>query len=198
MTITATVTDSAGNSGTASLSAWRSVLRYSPLTPSPSMTSSTPRRKGADLSISGTSNQPAGAGNCYAQRAKLHHHCRCFRELGVTVPASAVGTLSEATYTVTAAATDVDGNSGSANITCRLIPRYRASPLTLWQRTVLLTPPEAGQLKLSAGRSRVPRRASTVTVTLGGATYTATVRAGFKLECRCFRLRRYRRWAAES
>ena len=38
VTITATVTDSAGNSGTASaLSAWRSVHRYSPLTPSPSI-----------------------------------------------------------------------------------------------------------------------------------------------------------------
>ena len=29
-------------------------------------------------------------------------------------------------------------------ITCRLIPRYRASPLTLWQRTILLTPPKRG------------------------------------------------------
>ncbi|MDO2123178.1 hypothetical protein Q2422_25840, partial [Escherichia coli] len=33
----------------------------------------------------------------------------------VTVPASRVSALGEATYTVTAAATDSDGNSGSAN-----------------------------------------------------------------------------------
>ncbi|MCV5296306.1 Ig-like domain-containing protein, partial [Escherichia coli] len=72
--------------------------------------------KGADLSISGTSNQPAGTqvtvtlnGQNYTTTADASGNW------SVTVPAAAVGTLGEATYTVTAAATDVDGNSGSAS-----------------------------------------------------------------------------------
>ncbi|MCV4593331.1 Ig-like domain-containing protein, partial [Escherichia coli] len=72
--------------------------------------------KSADLAISGTSDQPAGTqitvtlnGQNYTTTADASGNW------SVTVPASRVSALGEATYTVTAAATDSDGNSGSAN-----------------------------------------------------------------------------------
>ncbi|WP_208747006.1 Ig-like domain-containing protein [Escherichia coli] len=72
--------------------------------------------KGADLAISGSSNQPAGTqitvtlnGQNYTTTADASGNW------SVTVPASRVSALGEATYTVTAAATDADGNSGSAS-----------------------------------------------------------------------------------
>ncbi|MGP6333096.1 Ig-like domain-containing protein, partial [Escherichia coli] len=72
--------------------------------------------KGADLAISGTSDQPEGTqitvtlnGQNYTTTADASGNW------SVTVPASRVSALGEATYTVTASATDADGNSGSAS-----------------------------------------------------------------------------------
>lgn len=77
----------------------------------------------------------------------------------MTVPASAVGTLGEATYTVTAAATDVDGNSGSASHNVQVNTALPGVTINVVATDDIINAAEAGQLKLSAGRSRGPRRA---------------------------------------
>ncbi|KNC91559.1 hypothetical protein GM30_23075, partial [Trabulsiella odontotermitis] len=69
--------------------------------------------KGADVLISGTSNQPAGTGVTVTLNGK--NYSASIDALGnwsVTVPASAVSALGEATYTVTASVTSGVGNSG--------------------------------------------------------------------------------------
>ncbi len=117
VTITATVTDSAGNSGTAShtvtVALGAPVLAINTIAVDDIINAT---EKGADLAISGSSNQPAGTqitvtlnGQNYTTTADASGNW------SVTVPASAVSALGEATYTVTASATDVDGNSGSAS-----------------------------------------------------------------------------------
>ncbi len=154
VTITATVTDSAGNSGTAShivnVALGTPVLGINTIAVDDIINAT---EKGADLAISGTSNQPAGTqvtvtfnGQNYTTTADSSGNW------SVTVPASAVGSLGEATYTVTATATDVDGNSGSASHNVQVNTALPVSPLTLWQRTILLTPPKPGQIKPSAVR----------------------------------------------
>ncbi|WP_252387151.1 Ig-like domain-containing protein, partial [Escherichia coli] len=117
VTITATVTDSAGNSGTAShtvtVALGAPVLAINTIAVDDIINAT---EKGADLAISGSSNQPAGTqitvtlnGQNYTTTADASGNW------SVTVPASRVSALGEATYTVTAAATDSDGNSGSAS-----------------------------------------------------------------------------------
>ncbi|OVE19295.1 hypothetical protein UQ45_28290, partial [Escherichia coli] len=72
--------------------------------------------KGADLQITGTSNQPAGTtitvtlnGQNYTATTDSNGNW------SATVPASAVSALGEANYTVTANVTDTAGNSNSAS-----------------------------------------------------------------------------------
>ncbi|OXV30034.1 hypothetical protein CDL56_28000, partial [Escherichia coli] len=72
--------------------------------------------KGADLAISGSSNQPAGTQITVTLNVQNYTTTAdASGNWSVTVPASRVSALGEATYTVTAAATDSDGNSGSAS-----------------------------------------------------------------------------------
>ncbi|MCZ5534499.1 Ig-like domain-containing protein, partial [Escherichia coli] len=72
--------------------------------------------KGADLQITGTSNQPAGTtitvtlnGQNYTTTTDASGNW------SVTVPASAVTALGQANYTVTAAVTSSIGNSNTAS-----------------------------------------------------------------------------------
>lgn len=71
--------------------------------------------KGADLQISGTSNQPAGTTITLTLNGQNYTATTdAAGNWSTTVPASAVGALGEASYTVTANVTDSAGNSNSA------------------------------------------------------------------------------------
>ncbi|WP_114205199.1 BapA-related adhesin SiiEA [Escherichia coli] len=134
--------------------------------------------KGADLAISGTSDQPAGTqitvtlnGQNYTTTVDASGNW------SVTVPASAVGTLGEATYTVTASATDADGNSGSASHNVQVNTALPGVTINVVATDDIINAAEAGVDQTISGQVTGAAAGDTVTVTLGGATYTATVQA---------------------
>lgn len=134
--------------------------------------------KGADLAISGSSNQPAGTqvtvtlnGQNYTTTADASGNW------SVTVPASAVGTLGEATYTVTAAATDSAGNSGSASHNVQVNTALPGVTINIVATDDIINAAEAGADQTISGQVTGAAAGDTVIVTLGGETYTATVQA---------------------
>lgn len=179
VTITATVTDSAGNSGTAShtvtVALGAPILGINTIAVDDIINAT---EKGADLAISGTSDQPAGTqitvtlnGQNYTTTADASGNW------SVTVPASAVGTLGEATYTVTASATDADGNSGSASHNVQVNTALPGVTINVVATDDIINAAEAGAGQSISGQVTGAAAGDTVTVTLGGATYTATVQA---------------------
>ena len=179
VTITATVTDSAGNSGTAShvvsVALGAPVLGINTIAVDDIINAT---EKGADLAITGSSNQPAGTqvtvtlnGQNYTTTADASGNW------SVTVPASAVSALGEATYTVTASATDVDGNSGSASHNVQVNTAPPGVTINVVATDDIINAAEAGVDQTISGQVTGAAAGDTVTVTLGGATYTATVQA---------------------
>ncbi|HBC1641745.1 TPA: Ig-like domain-containing protein [Escherichia coli] len=174
VTITATVTDSAGNSGTAS-HVVSVALGINTIAVDDIINAT---EKGADLAITGSSNQPAGTqvtvtlnGQNYTTTADASGNW------SVTVPASAVSALGEATYTVTASATDVDGNSGSASHNVQVNTALPGVTINVVATDDIINAAEAGVDQTISGQVTGAAAGDTVTVTLGGATYTATVQA---------------------
>ncbi|ELZ9542526.1 Ig-like domain-containing protein [Escherichia coli] len=179
VTITATVTDSAGNSGTAShtvtVALGAPVLAINTIAVDDIINAA---EKGADLAITGTSNQPAGTqitvtlnGQNYTTTADASGNW------SVTVPASRVSALGEATYTVTAAATDADGNSGSDSHNVQVNTALPGVTINVVATDDIINAAEAGVEQTISGQVTGAAAGDTVTVTLGGATYTATVQA---------------------
>ncbi|EMN8215056.1 Ig-like domain-containing protein [Escherichia coli] len=179
VTITATVTDSAGNSGTAShtvtVALGAPVLAINTIAVDDIINAT---EKGADLAISGTSDQPAGTqitvtlnGQNYTTTADASGNW------SVTVPASRVSALGEATYTVTASATDADGNSGSASHNVQVNTALPGVTINVVASDDIINAAEAGAGQSISGQVTGAAAGDTVTVTLGGATYTATVQA---------------------
>ncbi len=179
VTITATVTDSAGNSGTAShtvtVALGAPILGINTIAVDDIINAT---EKGADLAISGTSDQPAGTqitvtlnGQNYTTTVDASGNW------SVTVPASAVGTLGEATYTVTASATDADGNSGSASHNVQVNTALPGVTINVVASDDIINAAEAGAGQSISGQVTGAAAGDMVTVTLGGATYTATVQA---------------------
>ncbi|EKE4282334.1 Ig-like domain-containing protein, partial [Escherichia coli] len=179
VTITATVTDSAGNSGTAShtvtVALGAPILGINTIAVDDIINAT---EKGADLAISGSSNQPAGTqitvtlnGQNYTTTADASGNW------SVTVPALRVSALGEATYTVTAAATDSDGNSGSASHNVQVNTALPGVTINVVASDDIINAAEAGAGQSISGQVTGAAAGDTVTVTLGGATYTATVQA---------------------
>ncbi|HBA8348978.1 TPA: Ig-like domain-containing protein [Escherichia coli] len=179
VTITATVTDSAGNSGTAShtvtVALGAPVLAINTIAVDDIINAT---EKGADLAISGSSNQPAGTqitvtlnGQNYTTTADASGNW------SVTVPASRVSALGEATYTVTAAATDADGNGGSASHNVQVNTALPGVTINVVASDDIINAAEAGAGQSISGQVTGAAAGDTVTVTLDGATYTATVQA---------------------
>ncbi len=178
-TITATITDAAGNSDDASRTV--TVNLTAPTIGINTIASDdviNATEKGADLAISGSSNQPAGTqitvtlnGQNYTTTADASGNW------SVTVPASRVSALGEATYTVTAAATDSDGNSGSASHNVQVNTALPGVTINVVATDDIINAAEAGVDQTISGQVTGATAGDTVTVTLGGATYTATVQA---------------------
>ncbi|MCZ5551383.1 Ig-like domain-containing protein [Escherichia coli] len=113
----------------------------------------------------------------------------------VTVPASRVSALGEATYTVTAAATDADGNSGSASHNVQVNTALPGVTINVVASDDIINAAEAGAGQTISGQ---------VTGAAAGDTGNRHARRGdlhchgageFKLERRCSGLRASRRWA---
>ncbi|HBB7861785.1 TPA: Ig-like domain-containing protein [Escherichia coli] len=178
-TITATITDAAGNSDDASRTV--TVNLTAPTIGINTIASDdviNATEKGADLQITGTSNQPAGTtitvtlnGQNYTATTDSSGNW------SATVPASAVSALGEANYTVTASVTDTAGNSNSASHNVLVNSALPAVTINAVATDDIINAAEAGNAQTISGQVTGAAAGDTVTVTLGGNTYTATVQA---------------------
>ncbi|HFV3909622.1 TPA: Ig-like domain-containing protein [Escherichia coli] len=178
-TITATITDAAGNSDDASRTV--TVNLTAPTIGINTIASDdviNATEKGADLQITGTSNQPAGTtitvtlnGQNYTATTDSSGNW------SATVPASAVSALGEANYTVTANVTDSAGNSNSASHNVLVNSALPAVTINAVATDDIINDAESGNAQTISGQVTGAAAGDTVTVTLGGNTYTATVQA---------------------
>ena len=178
-TITATITDAAGNSDDASRTV--TVNLTAPTIGINTIASDdviNATEKGADLQITGTSNQPAGTtitvtlnGQNYTATTDSSGNW------SATVPASAVSALGEANYTVTANVTDTAGNSNSASHNVQVNSALPAVTINAVATDDIINDAESGNAQTISGQVTGAAQGDTVTVTLGGNTYTATVQA---------------------
>ncbi|WP_433960142.1 Ig-like domain-containing protein, partial [Escherichia coli] len=176
-TVTATVTDAAGNSDsethTLTVNLTAPTIGINIIATDDIINAS---EKGADLQISGTSNQPAGTtitvtlnGQNYTATTDASGNW------STTVPASAVGALGEASYTVTANVTDSAGNSNSASHNVQVNTALPGVTLNPVASDDIINAAESGVAQTISGQVTGAAAGDTVTVTLGGKTYTATV-----------------------
>lgn len=178
-TITAAITDAVGNSDDASRTV--TVNLTAPTIGINTIASDdviNATEKGADLQITGTSNQPAGTtitvtlnGQNYTATTDASGNW------SATVPASAVGALGEASYTVTANVTDSAGNSNSASHNVLVNSALPAVTINAVATDDIINDAESGNAQTISGQVTGAAAGDTVTITLGGNTYTATVQA---------------------
>ena len=178
-TITVAITDAAGNSDDASRTV--TVNLAAPTIGINTIASDdviNATEKGADLQITGTSNQPAGTtitvtlnGQNYTATTDASGNW------SATVPASAVSALGEANYTVTASVTDTAGNSNSASHNVLVNSALPAVTINAVATDDIINAAESGNAQTISGQVTGAAQGDTVTVTLGGNTYTATVQA---------------------
>ncbi|HFI1903127.1 TPA: Ig-like domain-containing protein [Enterobacter roggenkampii] len=176
-TISATLTDKAGNSASAThefdVSLTAPVIAINTLAVDDVINAT---EKGQDLQVSGTSNQPDGTtitvtlnGISYTATTDASGNW------SVTVPAANVSALGEASYTVTASVTDAAGNSASTGhsvLVDSALPQVTINPVATDD---VINAAEVAAGQTLSGKVSGAASGDTVTITLGGNTYTATV-----------------------
>ncbi|HFT0375680.1 TPA: Ig-like domain-containing protein [Enterobacter mori] len=176
-TISATLTDKAGNSTTAThefdVSLTAPVVAINTLAVDDVINAT---EKGQDLLVSGTSNQPDGTtitvtlnGISYTATTDASG------SWSVTVPAANVSALGEASYVVTASVTDAAGNSASADhsvLVDSALPQVTIDPVATDD---VINAAEVAAGQTLSGKVSGAASGDTVTVSVGGNTYTATV-----------------------
>lgn len=179
-TITAALTDKAGNSNSATHGVAVNLT-------APGLTIDTVSgddvinntEKTQDLTLSGTaSGLAAGAvvtvmlnGKAYSAQVDDNG------KWTTTVPASEVGQLGEALYTVTASATDSVGNSTSASHTVNVESVLPGVIVNTIAGDDVINAAELAAGQTISGKVVNAEAGNTVTVTIGGNSYTATVQS---------------------
>jgi DNA-binding protein YbaB len=176
-TISATLTDKAGNSTTAThefdVSLTAPVVAINTLAADDVINAT---EKGQDLQVSGTSNQPDGTtitvtlnGINYTATTDASGNW------SVTVPAANVSALGEASYAVTASVTDAAGNSASTGhsvLVDSALPQVTINPVATDD---VINAAEVAAGQTLSGKVSGAASGDTVTISIGGNTYTATV-----------------------
>ncbi|WP_148245150.1 Ig-like domain-containing protein, partial [Enterobacter asburiae] len=176
-TIDVSVTDRSGNTGSSSLdvvvNTVTPVIGINTLAADDVINAT---EKGEDLLLSGTSNQPEGTtitvtlnGIQYTATADASGNW------SVTVPASAVSALGEAHYTVTASVTDNVGNSASTSHDVLVDSSLPVVTINTLAGDNIVNAAEVAAGQTLTGKVTNAAPGDTVTITLGGQTYTATV-----------------------
>ncbi|HGH4649194.1 Ig-like domain-containing protein [Enterobacter cloacae subsp. cloacae] len=179
-TITAALTDKAGNSNSAThdvevnLSA--PVLTIDTVSGDDVINST---EKTQDLTITGTATGlTAGAVVTVMLNGKAYSATVDDNGLwSTTVPASEVGQLGEALYSVTASATDSVGNSASTSHTVNVESVLPGVIINTVAGDDVINAAELATGQTLSGTVVNAEAGNTVTVTLGGNTYTATVQS---------------------
>ncbi|NIG42275.1 Ig-like domain-containing protein [Enterobacter sp. Acro-832] len=176
-TISATLTDKAGNSATAThefdVSLTAPVIAINTLAVDDVINAT---EKGQDLQVSGTSNQPDGTtitvtlnGISYTATTDASGNW------SVTVPAANVSALGEASYVVTASVTDAAGNSASTGhsvLVDSALPQVTINPVATDD---VINAAEVAAGQTLSGKVSGAASGDTVTISIGGNIYTATV-----------------------
>ncbi|ENO0298221.1 Ig-like domain-containing protein [Enterobacter asburiae] len=176
-TITATLTDKAGNSTSAThafdVSLTAPVIAINTLAADDVINAT---EKGQDLLVSGTSNQPDGTtitvtlnGISYTATTDASG------SWSITVPAANVSALGEASYVVTASVTDAAGNSASTGhsvLVDSALPQVTINPVATDD---VINAAEVAAGQTLSGKVSGAVIGDTVTISVGGNTYTATV-----------------------
>ncbi|MCK7356058.1 Ig-like domain-containing protein [Enterobacter roggenkampii] len=176
-TIDVSVTDRSGNTGSSSLdvvvNTVTPVIGISTLAADDVINAT---EKGEDLLLSGTSNQPEGTritvnlnGINYTATTDASGNW------SVTVPASAVSALGEAHYTVTASVTDSVGNSASTSHDVLVDSSLPVVTIDTLAGDNIVNAAEVAAGQTLTGKVTNAASGDTVTIILGGQTYTATV-----------------------
>ncbi|WP_446422869.1 Ig-like domain-containing protein [Enterobacter hormaechei] len=176
-TINVSVTDRSGNTGSSSVdvvvNTVTPVIGINTLAADDVINAA---EKGEDLLLSGTSNQPEGTtitvnlnGINYAATTDASGNW------SVTVPASAVNALGEANYTVTASVTDNVGNSASATHDVLVDSSLPVVTLNNVAGDNIVNAAEVAAGQTLTGKVSNAASGDTVTIIIGGQTYTATV-----------------------
>ncbi|WP_420485040.1 Ig-like domain-containing protein [Enterobacter asburiae] len=176
-TISATLTDKAGNSTTAThkfdVSLTAPVVAINTLAADDVINAT---EKGQDLQVSGTSNQPDGTtitvtlnGISYTATTDASGNW------SLTVPAANVSALGEASYAVTASVTDAAGNSASTGhdvLVDSALPQVTINPVATDD---VINAAEVASGQTLSGKVSGAASGDTVTISVGGNTWTATV-----------------------
>ncbi|WP_416208403.1 Ig-like domain-containing protein [Enterobacter sp. D2] len=176
-TISATLTDKAGNSTTAThefdVSLTAPVIAINTLAADDVINAT---EKGQDLQVSGTSNQPDGTtitvtlnGISYTATTDASG------SWSITVPAANVSALGEASYVVTASVTDAAGNSASTGHSVLVdssLPQVTINPVATDD---VINAAEVAAGQTLSGKVSGAASGDTVTISIGGNTWTATV-----------------------
>ncbi|WP_447839651.1 Ig-like domain-containing protein [Enterobacter ludwigii] len=132
--------------------------------------------KGEDLQLSGTSNQPDGTtivvtlnGINYTATTDASGNW------SVTVPAANVSALGEANYTVTASVTDTAGNSASTSHQALVDSALPVVTINAVAIDDVINAAEVTAGQTLSGKVSGAASGDTVTVSMGGNTWTATV-----------------------
>ncbi|WP_417306292.1 Ig-like domain-containing protein [Enterobacter roggenkampii] len=181
-TISATLTDKAGNSTTAThefdVSLTAPVVAINTLAADDVINAT---EKGQDLQVSGTSNQPEGTAITVTLNGINYTATTdASGNWSVTVPAANVSALGEASYAVTASVTDAAGNSASTGhsvLVDSALPQVTINPVATDD---VINAAEVAAGQTLSGKVSGAASGDTVTITLGGNTYTATVGADGK------------------
>ena len=176
-TISATLTDKAGNSTTAThefdVSLTAPVIAINTLAADDVINAT---EKGQDLQVSGTSNQPEGTAITVSLNGINYTATTdASGNWSVTVPAANVSALGEASYAVTASVTDAAGNSASTGhsvLVDSALPQVTINPVATDD---VINAAEVAAGQTLSGKVSGAASGDTVTITLGGNTYTATV-----------------------
>src|SRR5690606_23911281 len=176
-TISATLTDKAGNSTSAThafdVSLTAPVIAINTLAVDDVINAT---EKGQDLLISGTSNQPDGTritvtlnGISYAATTDASGNW------SVTVPAANVSVLGEASYSVTASVTDTAGNSANTSHSVLVDSALPQVTINAVATDDVINAAEVASGQTLSGKGSGAASGDTVTIGIGGNTYTATV-----------------------
>ncbi|MDU4663488.1 MAG: Ig-like domain-containing protein, partial [Enterobacter hormaechei] len=176
-TISATVTDKAGNSTSAThafdVSLTAPVIAINTLAVDDVINAT---EKGQDLLISGTSNQPDGTritvtlnGISYAATTDASGNW------SVTVPAANVSALGEASYSVTASVTDTSGNSANTSHSVLVDSALPQVTINAVATDDVINAAEVASGQTLSGKVSGAASGDTVTISVGGNTYTTTV-----------------------
>ncbi|WP_347004298.1 Ig-like domain-containing protein [Enterobacter roggenkampii] len=176
-TISATLTDKAGNSTTAThefdVSLTAPVVAINTLAADDVINAA---EKGQDLQVSGTSNQPEGTAITVSLNGINYTATTdASGNWSVTVPAAHVSTLGEASYAVTASVTDATGNSASTShsvLVDSALPQVTINPVATDD---VINAAEVAAGQTLSGKVSGAASGDTVTISIGGNTYTATV-----------------------